>query len=820
MAAQPELILHDAQPSNPTYLAYSPDGSVLSVAGDSDFNNHFIAGFEEGDVSRYSIEDKSLDRLIVRCSLPVRDLAVSPDNNWCAVASDECSFKIASIHENKTPSIVTLPKPAKHVAWDPKGRYIAVSCTNGIIYVHSMTSEGPRLVREIDGIVTPSENESLVSTKAVWHPDGRTFAAPTATRDIQLVSPEDGEKQRRFTGGHSAPISALAWSPNGALLVSASLEDDALVIWETKTQRVLRKFRYEKVMQISWHPTENILSWTNALGQASITPDFLDAELEEILKGPKQASPLHHDPLKEISGNARRPVPITDRTKAAGATRREGFVALDDEIDMGLEDDSWIEDDDGGGYTNGINGNGKRTGDDLVNGHSKRMRDAVWRSEPHQSFQPGETGWRGGKRYLCMNLIGNVWTVNQDPHHTITVEFYDQQAHRRFYFTDTYLYDKASLNDKGTLFSCPATAERPSMIFYRPHETWTTKRADWHLSLPDGEEATAISLSDSKVIVCTSAGYVRIYTHFGTPVRIHRLKNSPIVTCASHGDMVLTVSNGALGNDGNTQLNYTLDNTRTNEIYQNEDLVAIPPGASLKNVFFSDQGDPYIYDSTGTLLTLLHWRDANRARWTPLLDTRLLPRQQSGRKDETYWALGVLENKFRCMIVKGQQEFPTLDNQNMSTEFEFWTPVGPQPLPPAPLSEDDLAKKKGEQPQDTNEMKRLRLEEGFVRAGVGIALLADAIEASASRSEDPEELQKLKQEQWEADKKVLHLLQDACLEGEEQGMKAVELVKLLRNPFRNSLKGAMQVVQRYAQDDLLQEKVAEVVEELGEEGEF
>ena len=104
-----------------------------------------------------------------------------------------------------------------------------------------------------------------------------------------------------------------------------------------------------------------------------------------------------------------------------------------------------------------------------------------------------------------MNLTGFVWTVDQDTHHTVTVEFYDREFHRDFHFTDPYLYDKAclsmlvsynltdrmltSLDENGALFSCPPANGNPAMVFYRPHETWTT-RADWRTQLPAGEDVT------------------------------------------------------------------------------------------------------------------------------------------------------------------------------------------------------------------------------------------------------------------------------------------------------------------------------------------
>lgn len=77
------------------------------------------------------------------------------------------------------------PKPVKHVSFDPSGTLLAVSCTDGVVYVYSMTSDQPELVKKVEGLIRTLEPEDQASSKLDWHPDGRAFAAPTATRGEQ-----------------------------------------------------------------------------------------------------------------------------------------------------------------------------------------------------------------------------------------------------------------------------------------------------------------------------------------------------------------------------------------------------------------------------------------------------------------------------------------------------------------------------------------------------------------------------------------------------------------------------------------------------------
>lgn len=57
----------------------------LAVAAANDF---FLVGAEDGSVTKYSLLTNSMEAILVRCTLPVRDIALSSDGVWAAVASE------------------------------------------------------------------------------------------------------------------------------------------------------------------------------------------------------------------------------------------------------------------------------------------------------------------------------------------------------------------------------------------------------------------------------------------------------------------------------------------------------------------------------------------------------------------------------------------------------------------------------------------------------------------------------------------------------------------------------------------------------------
>ena len=58
---------------------------TFAIASGNDF---VILGCEDGTVCQYQVPGGALDKMLVRSTLPIRDLALSPDEKWLAVSSE------------------------------------------------------------------------------------------------------------------------------------------------------------------------------------------------------------------------------------------------------------------------------------------------------------------------------------------------------------------------------------------------------------------------------------------------------------------------------------------------------------------------------------------------------------------------------------------------------------------------------------------------------------------------------------------------------------------------------------------------------------
>lgn len=60
------------------------DGHLATAAT----NDFFLVGSEDGSVTKYSLLTNQMEEILVRSTLPVRDISLSSDGQWAAVATE------------------------------------------------------------------------------------------------------------------------------------------------------------------------------------------------------------------------------------------------------------------------------------------------------------------------------------------------------------------------------------------------------------------------------------------------------------------------------------------------------------------------------------------------------------------------------------------------------------------------------------------------------------------------------------------------------------------------------------------------------------
>lgn len=143
-----------------------------------------------------------------------------------------------------------------------------------------------------------------------------------------------------------------------------------------------------------------------------------------------------------------------------------------------------------------------------------------------ECIQPGSTPMQGNRRYLAFTTLGIIYTIDNDTHSSVSVEFHDR-SQRPFHFTDHNNFDRACLGESGALFANEATGSHPSTVFFKPFDSWSSK-ADWTVQLSEAESVKALAITGNGAVVATDQHMLRFFSFSGIQTSI-RCLGGPIV---------------------------------------------------------------------------------------------------------------------------------------------------------------------------------------------------------------------------------------------------------------------------------------------------
>lgn len=717
---------------------------------------------KDSSVRQYDAANEFTDLVTEGAGLCIRCVAVSPDNQWLAVCTEDTIVKL--INTTTTSRIYFLDghkKGVRSATWDPKGRYLTTCGQDGQITVWDVKDPSQQIKLKTIEQLIPAVGDSgslefQYNCAAVWHPSGTYFATVSAAHDIVFVSSNAWSKTETLANGHNSVVTSMSFSPNGSYLASGGI-DGKVIIWDlsdkTAKWSAPSGHQTKPVTAIKFHPQKNALAWM----------------IDGVLRQWSSPIPASH------------PHPSSSRAtiappKSTSTSKGNAMVDLDGDSVLGEEEygDDWIVDDIGDGDHLDKPVVKEKTKTHKIGGE-KGVREMVNITKAQPPFQPGSTAFRNKKRYLAYSMKGVIECTDLDIHYVINVEFHDRSSHANIHFQDVHRFNMASLGEFGVAFACPPDNGQLAMIEYRPYSEWSPN-AQWEFKLPEGEQVIAlaaagtppsrmIQISGGKyegfgmVAAATNKGYIRFISGGGVQEYIMSAAGD-VVSMAGGNEWVFVVHReGGTSLDGCQNLRYSLIGVDGFDLVQ-EGRLPVPKGETLQWIGITTEGAPAMSDSAGVLYILDRFRRPTQARWVPVLDSSTLARRVG--KDESYWPVGLSNSHFHCLILKGREAEPGFPRP-LVQDLEVRTPLL--------IAEQES----GEQ------------EEQLFRDVLQFIALQDA---QLPEEDETDDLIRCK---VSIDKLVLQLIQGACKSGYHA--RAIDLATMLRS--NASLEKASKIAEFY-----------------------
>jgi hypothetical protein len=204
-----------------TSVAYSPDGTILSVGSSSTIE---LWNIDTGKVIR--IFKKNVKAEDADVDIPEICYRFSPD--WRILAS--ASMDTIILQDVATGKVIhTLRGPGNEIVFSPDGKMLASTGFDNMIKLWDVGA-GIEL-RTLKG-----HRERV--THVAFSPDGKMLASGSEDWTVRLWDINTGREIHILTG-HRELVTSIAFSPDGKILASSS-RDGKMKLWDMGTQSELR----------------------------------------------------------------------------------------------------------------------------------------------------------------------------------------------------------------------------------------------------------------------------------------------------------------------------------------------------------------------------------------------------------------------------------------------------------------------------------------------------------------------------------------------------------------------------------------------------
>ena len=317
-----------------------------------------------------------------------------------------------------------------------------------------------------------------------------------------------------------------------------------------------------------------------------------------------------------------------------------------------------------------------------------------------QAYQPTSTPMHLSERYMVWNTVGIIKQFNHESDKSIDIEFHNVSYHHTIHINNNqYGYTMADLSKEAVLLACPGSKyidddynENENAIEQQFSESrlvcillnaWDNTNKEWSISMPRKEFIKCICVSNILCACLTNHKFLRVYSLSGIQREVFAIPCAQVLCMSAYNNCIFVCYYKSHNTFYENLISYSLIYVNDTNPTEHGDL-ALSDKAKLVWLGFSDEGNPYYYDSNG----YLYAKYLNTKLWTPVCNLR----SNLKHKSDSYWLVGISERTQACrtILCKSSQHYPavlpkpTIDivhiqiplcesnNEKTQLEQEYW----------------------------------------------------------------------------------------------------------------------------------------------------
>jgi len=670
-------------------------------------NGKIYVADDLNELKKYDLETNEFQGVLTSFTLPITSICVNKSETHLVCSSSDFEIHLIDLKSLKSTLFTGHDAPILNVCFDPLEKYFISSSCDGTARFWSLQTLNT--VKTLSNLHKKSNDfiDSPSFCKIAWHKDGGFIAVPSE-KEIQMYERETWILKFKININNSDNNSSdqfcasiCSFSPDGKYVLVAT-NTQMVYIHSIINKSMVFKYSYNKknrICSLAWNPmNQSEIIFCDLTGYMGLIKPVIRDDMNEVTSQQETKKTNENlemndllDLIDEKSNDSKASSEENNIKKGGSMKSKKNGLKSPSKKRKRLSNEEEEEEEFGTNIEEEIEIDEEEESDDLES--LEKLKEKTYKSvkkeimlldnendtdmkqtesqeqynrkpivNAQSAFQCSSTPLTLHERYMVWNSVGLITQYIKEGDESIDIEFHNATYHHTIHIKNQFGYTMADMSKEAIVMASPGkiTAEDETEINSTILSSLTShsklacilinscdNNKEWTIEMPRKEFIKCLCVSKTLIGCMTSRRFLRIYGLAGTQKEIICFNGLPICMRAHENTIFICYSTSSESTVINYSIYYIDDDEETITKREAEHgILPLSEDAKLEWIGFSDEGNPFCYDSNGYLYTKCITVSKSKV-WMPYSDLRF----ELKHKSDNYWIVGIAERNQMIKII-------------------------------------------------------------------------------------------------------------------------------------------------------------------------